>query len=91
MTKPRKSLRAIAIRGIAFSDIEKTLDPAVGVIIDGVYIGTNTTQLLNSFDYEAVEILRGPQGTLFGRNTTAGVINEAPWLTNRMNSAMEGS
>ncbi|MEM9287396.1 MAG: TonB-dependent receptor [Pseudomonadota bacterium] len=66
---------AIAIRGISFEDIEKSFDPAVGVMIDGVVIGTNTGQLLNPFDFESVEILRGPQGTLFGRNTTGGVIN----------------
>ncbi len=66
---------AIAIRGISFEDIEKSFDPAVGVLIDGVYIGTNTGQLLEVFDFESVEVLRGPQGTLFGRNTTAGVVN----------------
>jgi iron complex outermembrane recepter protein len=64
----------ISIRGISFEDIEKSFDPAVGVLIDDVYIGTNTGQLLNSFDFESVQVLRGPQGTLFGRNTTAGVI-----------------
>jgi len=66
---------AISIRGISFEDIEKSFDPAVGVLIDGVYIGTNTGQLLNPFDFESIEILRGPQGTLFGKNTTAGVIS----------------
>lgn len=66
---------AISIRGIGFDDIEKSFDPAVGVTIDGVYIGTNTTQLQNNFDIESIEILRGPQGTLFGRNTPAGMIN----------------
>jgi iron complex outermembrane receptor protein len=66
---------SIAIRGISFEDIEKSFDPAVGVLLDGVYLGTNTGALLNFFDFESVEILRGPQGTLFGRNTTGGVIN----------------
>jgi len=69
------SAAAISIRGISFEDIEKSFDPAVGVLIDGVYIGTNTGQLLDFFDFESIEVLRGPQGTLFGRNTTAGVIN----------------
>ena len=69
------SAAAISIRGISFEDIEKSFDPAVGVLVDGVYLGTNTGQLLDFFDFEAVEVLRGPQGTLFGRNTTAGVIN----------------
>ena len=69
------SAAAISIRGISFEDIEKSFDPAVGVLVDGVYIGTNTGQLLDFFDFEAIEVLRGPQGTLFGRNTTGGVIN----------------
>jgi iron complex outermembrane recepter protein len=68
------SAAAISIRGISFEDIEKSFDPAVGVLVDDVYIGTNTGQLLDFFDFESVEVLRGPQGTLFGRNTTAGVI-----------------
>jgi iron complex outermembrane recepter protein len=69
------SAAAVSIRGISFEDIEKSFDPAVGVLIDGVYIGTNTGQLLDFFDFESIEVLRGPQGTLFGRNTTAGVIS----------------
>lgn len=66
---------AVAIRGVGFNDVEKSFDPAVGVLIDGVYLGTNTGALLHAFDFESVEILRGPQGTLFGRNTPGGVIN----------------
>lgn len=69
------SAAAISIRGISFEDIEKSFDPAVGVMVDGVFIGTNTGQLLDSFDIERLEVLRGPQGTLFGRNTIAGVIS----------------
>ncbi len=66
---------AISIRGISFEDIEKSFDPAVGVVVDGVFIGTNTGQLLDAFNLESIEVLRGPQGTLFGRNTIAGVLN----------------
>ena len=69
------SAAAIAIRGIVFSDIEKSFDPAVGVLVDGVFIGTNTGQLLDFFDIGSIEVLRGPQGTLFGRNTIGGVVN----------------
>jgi iron complex outermembrane recepter protein len=69
------SAAAIAIRGISFEDVEKSFDPAVGVVVDGVFIGTNTGQLLDSFDLERLEVLRGPQGTLFGRNTIGGVIS----------------
>lgn len=64
-----------SIRGISFADLEKTFDPAVGVAIDGVFLGTNTGANLDFSDIELVEVLRGPQGTLFGRNTVGGVIN----------------
>jgi iron complex outermembrane receptor protein len=63
------------IRGIVFGDLEKSFDPAVGVVVDGVPLITNTSALIDTFDLQSIEILRGPQGTLFGRNTIAGVIN----------------
>jgi iron complex outermembrane recepter protein len=67
----------LAIRGMTYADIEKSQDPTVGVVKDGVFIGTNTGQLLDFFDIDSIEILRGPQGVLFGRNTIGGVINIA--------------
>lgn len=66
---------AIYIRGIGVSDVEKNFDPAVGVVIDGVFIGSNSGGILRSIDLEGMEVLRGPQGTLFGRNSIAGVLN----------------
>lgn len=63
------------IRGIGFSDLEKSFEPAVGVSIDGVFLANSTGAAIDAFDLEQVEILRGPQGTLFGRNTVGGVIN----------------
>ena len=66
---------AITIRGIGVADVEKSFDPAIGVVIDGVFIGSNTGGILKSFDIASIEVLRGPQGTLFGRNTIGGVIN----------------
>ena len=63
------------MRGIVFGDLEKSFDPAVGVVVDGVPLVTNTGALIDTFDLESIEILRGPQGTLFGRNTIAGVVN----------------
>ena len=65
----------LSIRGLTYADIEKSQDPTVGVVIDGVFVGTNTGQLLDFFDIDSIEILRGPQGVLFGRNTIGGVIN----------------
>ena len=66
---------AIYIRGIGVADVEKNFDPAVGVSIDGLFIGSNSGAILRSIDLESIEVLRGPQGTLFGRNTIGGTIN----------------
>lgn len=63
------------IRGIVFGDLEKSFDPAVGVVVDGVALVNNTGALIDTFDLESIEILRGPQGSLFGRNTVGGVVN----------------
>lgn len=70
---------AIYIRGIGYADIEKTQSPQVGVIVDGLQLGSSTGQLVDMTDVESVEINRGPQGVLFGRNTIGGniVINRA--------------
>lgn len=65
----------ISLRGLSFEDVEKSQEPTVSVIIDGVTNATNTGLLSNTFDFEKVEVFRGPQGTLFGRNTIGGAIN----------------
>ncbi len=64
-----------SIRGISFADLEKTFDPTIGVAIDGVFLGTNTGANINFNDIESIEVLRGPQGTLYGRNTIGGTIS----------------
>lgn len=66
---------AIFIRGVGMADLEKNFDPAVGVSVDGVFIGSTAGSLLRGIDLARVEVLRGPQGTLFGRNTVGGLIN----------------
>ncbi|MGD2008387.1 MAG: TonB-dependent receptor [Cellvibrionales bacterium] len=66
---------AIFIRGVGVADVEKNFDPAVGVVVDGMFIGSNAGSLLRSIDLASMEVLRGPQGTLFGRNTIGGIIN----------------
>ncbi len=68
------SAGAIYIRGIGYADIEKTQAPAVGIVVDGVYQGSSTGQLIDTFDVRQMEINRGPQGVLQGKNTTGGSI-----------------
>ena len=63
------------IRGIGLQDHLITTEPGVGVYVDGVYLGRQVGQNWNLTNIERVEVLRGPQGTLYGRNSIGGAIN----------------
>jgi len=63
------------IRGIGLQDHLITTDPGVGVYVDGIYLGRQVGQNWNLTNIERVEVLRGPQGTLYGRNSIGGAIN----------------
>jgi iron complex outermembrane receptor protein len=66
---------AVFIRGVGQTDFIVTTDPAVGIYVDGVYYGRTTGGVVDMLDIERVEVLRGPQGTLFGKNTIGGALN----------------
>ena len=78
----RQSALTIGIRGIVPFDANQTArDQGVGVYIDGVYLGRQQGLNAALFDVERIEVLRGPQGTLFGRNTEGGalsIVTKAP-------------
>lgn len=66
---------AFFIRGLGFADVESSFEPSVGVELDGVYLSRNVGAVQDFFDIGGVTILRGPQGTLYGRNTIGGVVS----------------
>lgn len=69
------SAAVVYIRGIGQNDFTPVTDPGVGIYIDGVYLGRTIGSVLDVVDLERLEVLRGPQGTLFGRNSIGGAIN----------------
>ncbi|HEX2792963.1 MAG TPA: TonB-dependent receptor [Croceicoccus sp.] len=72
---PGFNAASIGIRGQSTGDIILTFEPAVGVVIDDFVLAHVQTQLFDLFDIDRLEVLRGPQGTLFGKNTVGGVVN----------------
>ena len=63
-----------SIRGLGVNSSIGSIDPSVGVFVDGIYLGINSGVVFDTFDIDSVELLRGPQGILFGRNTTGGAV-----------------
>lgn len=69
-----KGIANFSIRGLGVAGSIPSIDPTVGVFVDGVYLGVNYGVVMDMLDLEAVEVLRGPQGLLFGRNVTGGAV-----------------
>ena len=84
-----------SIRGLGINSSIPSIDPTVGVFVDGVYLGINAGVVFDIFDLESVEVLRGPQGVLFGRNVTGGAVlintgNPTDYFTGKVRAAVDG-
>jgi outer membrane receptor protein involved in Fe transport len=77
----------ISIRGIGTNAVGSSADSGTGIHLNGVYLNSSRIFEAEFYDTERVEVLRGPQGTLYGRNTTAGVVNV---ITKKPTEEMEG-
>mgnify|MGYP006073725315 CR=1 FL=1 len=64
----------LTIRGVGARAIGAAVDPGVGVYVDGIFMPRSDTQLVDVVDTESIQVLRGPQGTLFGKNTAGGAV-----------------
>lgn len=78
---------AISIRGIGTVSFSLAAEPAVSTVVDGVVLGRSGQAFADLYDIERIEVLRGPQGTLYGKNAQAGVINI---VTQRPSDELEG-
>ncbi len=78
----------ITMRGVSNADTTEKGDPSAAFMLDGIYIARPQAQDLSFFDVARVEVLRGPQGTLYGRNSTAGAINV---ISNAPGKTLEGA
>lgn len=69
-----RGIANFSMRGLGVNSSIPSIDPTVGIFVDGVYIGTNSGAAFDLFGLESIQVLRGPQGILFGRNVTGGAI-----------------
>tara|TARA_R110002167_G_scaffold2709_5_gene13426 strand:- start:1030 stop:3417 length:2388 start_codon:yes stop_codon:yes gene_type:complete len=79
---------AITIRGVGTISFSVAAEPSVSTVVDGVVLGRSGQAFVDLYDLERIEVLRGPQGTLFGKNASAGVVNIT---TKRPSDEFEGS
>lgn len=77
----------INIRGVTLNEFSGGNENPIGYYVDEVYQGTLSGSIGDTFDIQRVEVLKGPQGTLFGRNTTGGLVH---WITQRPTDAFQG-
>ena len=76
-----------SIRGVGQNDFAANQEAPIAVYVDEAYISSNVTTRFSIFDIERVEVLRGPQGTLFGRNSTGGLVH---YVTKNPTQEVEG-
>jgi len=87
LTVQKEVIGKVVIRGVGTENYTVGSDPGVAIHKDGVYIARSSVAIFDFFDTSRVEVLRGPQGTLYGRNATGGVINI---ISNEPTSEFEG-
>lgn len=78
---------AITVRGVGINDFNTNTNPGVAVYVDGIYQPIPATLSFGLFDMERVEVLKGPQGTLYGRNATGGAVS---FITKRPGDELDG-
>lgn len=88
MTRDNFTTAVVSIRGVGNLAIGSAADSGTGMHFNGMYLNNGRIFELEYYDAERVEVLRGPQGTLYGRNTTAGVVN---FITNRPDDEFGGN